>query len=266
MLSRGSARACSIFMAEGDGVVLAGNNEDYYLDVKPKIWVHKGKKGEYARISFGFNQDNKTDEFAQGGMNSKGLFFDAAVTPRGPEQTGKKKRKPPENMGDAMLAHCATVEEAIRWLAKYNLYLLKGSHFLLADATGAAAVVELVEGEMKVIPKEGRHQAVTNYSLTKPEMGNFPCPRFEKLSTGLASGTPVTVEGFRDLLQSVSVPKSFMKNDKRYGGTLYSNVYDLTHKIIYVYPRTRFEHVLAIDFEEYIATGDKTYELDELTD
>ncbi|HRI89753.1 MAG TPA: carcinine hydrolase/isopenicillin-N N-acyltransferase family protein [Candidatus Hydrogenedentes bacterium] len=258
------SNACTIFMAEGDGIVLAGNNEDFYLDVNAKMWVTPGKKGEHGRVTFGFDQNRRYD-FAQGGMNDKGLFFDAAVTPKGPPPREKNKPVPPKNMGDRMLAECATVEETITWLGKYRLTLLDGGHLLIADAAGDAAVIELIDGEMKVIRKETDKKAigVTNFSVTKPELGNYPCSRFTKMRDAVKAG-PATVEGFKGILQSVAVPKTYSEQDKRYGGTLYSNVYDLTNGVVYLYNRYDFGQGLKVNVAEFLKKGKATYQIDEL--
>ena len=255
--------ACTIFMAEGDGIVLAGNNEDFYFETDAVMWVKPAKKNDHGRIDFGWKLDNGK-EFAQGGINDAGLFFDVAVTPKGVEPP-KDKPTAPANMGDSMLAECATVEEAIAWLDQYRLPLLKSSQMLLADATGDAAVVEVVDGEMTVTRKEDGKKAlgVTNFSVTHPEKGNFPCPRFLKMRDAVKAG-PITVENFKAILQSVAVPKTYSEQDKRYGGTLYSNVYDLTNKVVYLYNRSDFEHGLQVPLADFFAKGKEAYRLDEL--
>lgn len=259
------APACTIFLAAKDGVVLAGNNEDYYLDVTPRVWVRAGGDGEHGRITFGFDQE-KAAPFAQGGVNAAGLFFDAAVTPKvGAAQRGKPK--PPADMGDAMLAACATVDEAVAWLGRHDLRLLTGSHFLLGDKTGAAAVVELVDREMKVIPKGKAYIAATNFSFTKPEAGNFPCPRFEAVKAALGDAAPdpeVTLEGFRRLLEATAVPRTALPEEKREGGTLYSNIYDLTAGTVTLYRESRWSLPLTIDVAAWIAKGDAQYAMDGL--
>ncbi len=259
------AQACTIFMAEGDGVVLAGNNEDYYLDVTSMMWVTKGKKGEHGRVCFGFKR-KPFSRFAQGGMNDAGLFFDAAVTPRGPEPVGDGKAKAPSNMGDRMLAECATVSEAVAWLGKYKLNLLRASHLLLADATGDAAVVELVDGAMKVFPKEGSYQVVTNFALANPGAGNYPCIRYAMANQVLGAHREVSIELVRNILQGAALPRTHIDEENRDGGTLYSNVYDLTHRIVHIYREREFDAPIAIDLRDYIKRGSKTYRLDELSE
>lgn len=251
-------------MAESEGAVLVGNNEDYYLDAKPLMWVTPAKKEDHGRICFGFDE-GMFSRFAQGGVNDAGLFFDAAVTPRGPEPSKKGKIKAPANMGDRMLAECANVEKAIAWLERRRLTLLRGSHLLLADAEGDAAVVELVEGEMRVFRKEGSYLAATNFSLSNPGAGNYPCLRYALVTEVLGGDQAPSVESFRKILQACAAPRSPIADSGREGGTLYSNVYDLTNRVIYVYLGD-LDAPVRIDVRAYLARGAETCRLDELAE
>ncbi len=259
------AMCCTIFMAESDGAVLAGNNEDYYLDAKPLMWVTPAKKEDHGRICFGFDE-GRFSRFAQGGVNDAGLFFDAAVTPRGPEPSKKDKIKSPANMGDRMLADCATVEEALAWLERRRLTLLRGSHLLLADAGGDAAVVELVEGEMRVFRKEGSYLAATNFSLANPGTGNYPCLRYALVTEVLGGDQAPSVESFTKILQACAAPRVSIGDTGREGGTLYSNVYDLTNQVIHLYREGGFNAPVRIDVPAYLERGTETYRFDELNE
>jgi hypothetical protein len=67
-------QSCTIIYASDGETALAGNNEDWN-DLFPRIWFVPGKNGKFGRIYFGFN----VQKYPQGGVNEKGLFFDAAV-------------------------------------------------------------------------------------------------------------------------------------------------------------------------------------------
>ena len=99
--------ACSIlyYIDKETGTIYAINNEDFYLNTKAYIQFESAKGDKLARMWYGWN------DFAQGGINSAGLFFDVAVTP---------EQKMPEgydwtdgNIGDNILANASTVEEAL---------------------------------------------------------------------------------------------------------------------------------------------------------
>lgn len=69
--------ACSVlyYVDSITGKIYTVNSEDYWLYVDAYIQIEPKSKNEYARLWYGW------DNFAQGGINDKGLFFDAAVTP-----------------------------------------------------------------------------------------------------------------------------------------------------------------------------------------
>lgn len=265
-LSALPSSACTIFFAAKAGLVLAGNNEDIYLDKVPIVWVRPGGDAEHGRITFGFEEpDGKV--FAQGGVNDAGLFFDAAVTPKvGKAQ--RRKERAPENMGDAMLAECASVDEAVAWLEARDLRLLVGSHLLLGDKSGGKAVVELIEGETKVIRSDKDYIAATNFSFSKPEAGNYPCPRFDavRLAFGGNEAPPiaVNVENFEAILESTAVPRTRIEDEQRDGGTLYSNIYDLTRGTIRLYRESNWKHPVDMDVSEWLARGEQTLLMDSL--
>ena len=63
-----------------------------------------------------------------------------------------------------VLDAAATVDEAVAVFERYNLDFDGGPplHYLLADATGASAVVEFVDGKLRVDKRRGPWQALTN--------------------------------------------------------------------------------------------------------
>ncbi len=249
---------CSIFMAVDGDTVLAANNEDYYLDVTPIVWVEPGRDGEHGRICWGFEEEKPRD-FAQGGLNTKGLFFDAATTPDSDTKRIKGRKKAPDNMGDAMLAACATVAEALAWLERWDLQLINNGHLLLADASGDGAVVELFGGELKVFRREqGNYVAATNFSFAQPGAGNYPCPRFEAVRKYFKDEQgAVSPEAFREVLRSISVPRTRDESKGRDGGTLYSNLCDLKQGTITFYRERDFDKPLVVSLEQELAKGQR---------
>ena len=261
------AHPCSIFMAMDGDTVLAANNEDFYMDVDPKVWVTPPSSGEHGRVCLGFQSD-KQDPFAQGGMNDAGLFFDVAVTPQGNTTRIKDKKKTPRNLGDRMLAECATVAEALEWLGKYDLVLLKGGNLLIADATGDGVVVELHDGGIKTFRRnKGNYVGATNFSFANPALGNYPCPRFQKIDDYFKKQQgPINTDAFRDLLAAIAVPRTFDESAKRDGGTLYSNVCDLKSGVIWLYRESAFDNPARLELKELFAKGEKSYALATLFD
>ncbi|MDQ3543460.1 MAG: carcinine hydrolase/isopenicillin-N N-acyltransferase family protein [Actinomycetota bacterium] len=74
-----------------------------------------------------------------------------------------------------VLDNAATVEEAIGVLEQYNLDFTRAPalQYLIADAGGASAVVEFVDGEMVVIRAATSWQALTNFRQANASANEF---------------------------------------------------------------------------------------------
>lgn len=231
--SMNAARACSIFYYVDSitGTIYVANNEDYWNDVKPSIQVMPRKKHELARMWYGWNK------FAQGGINESGLFFDGASTPDQVISSGYSNPKK-RNLGDEILANCNTVQEAIAFLETEKI-ALNNAHIFFGDKTGYAAIVEWVAGVKHIIPIKNNKLIATNYLLTEPSAGNFPCPRFAAIESSLDALNPLedslnlNVVG-QALGKAAQLPQT--DENGRIGGTLYSTFINLTEmQFILVY-------------------------------
>lgn len=238
-----SAKACSIFYYVDSitGNIYIGNNEDFWNDVHAYIQVNPRKKHELARIWYGWNK------FAQGGINEAGLFFDGAATPEQILPNGYTNPKN-RNLGDEILAKCRTVEAAIAYLETEKIALNNG-HLFFGDKTGYAVIVEWVNGVQHIIPIKNNKLIATNYLLTEPTAGNFPCPRFTAIDSYLENLNPqedslnLNVVG-QALGKAVQLPQA--DENGRIGGTLYStfiNLTDLQFILVYQLDNTKILHL-----------------------
>ncbi|HMR41129.1 MAG TPA: hypothetical protein PKA90_11930 [Ignavibacteria bacterium] len=77
LISHSETNACSViyYIDKITGNIYVANNEDYWYDTDAYIQIMPGSENEFARLWYGW------DDFAQGGINEHGLFFDGAVTP-----------------------------------------------------------------------------------------------------------------------------------------------------------------------------------------
>jgi penicillin V acylase-like amidase (Ntn superfamily) len=71
-----SADACFILFLKDENNILVANHEDWFAN-DAAIKINPPMHGRYGSVTFTF----LTEGWAQGGMNEKGLFFDAAQTP-----------------------------------------------------------------------------------------------------------------------------------------------------------------------------------------
>lgn len=237
--------ACSVlyYVDSKTGKIYAVNSEDYWLDVDAYIQIEPKSKNEFARLWYGW------DDFAQGGINDKGLFFDAAVTPE--KEKIKDYMNPKNNLGDKILAHCLTVEEALIFLEKEKIALNK-SHMMFGDKTGKAVVVEWVDGERKLHWIEDNQLIMTNYLLSEPEAGNYPCYRYQSIKDRISemekSGEEVNLLKVGNTFGQASQPARELEKG-RFGGTVYTSFIDITDNKFFLSYKLSNENVIRLDLD-----------------
>jgi len=238
--------ACTVFYASDRSAALGGNNEDWH-DSNTKVWFLPAENGKHGRVYFGYG-----DLFPQGGMNDQGLFFDGlAVAPQKvllsagrPEYHG--------NLVEKIMEECATVEQALEVFKSYNLGFMERSMLLFGDATGDSAIIE---GDA-IVRKKTTFQVATNVRQSAAESPESQCPRYA-LASGLLRGTDrFTVDLFRRVLAA-----THQEHDTP---TVYSMVYDLKRKIVYLYHFHNFENVVVMDLKEELAKGKRVLSLPDL--
>jgi choloylglycine hydrolase len=120
-----------------------------------------------------------------------------------------------------------------------------------------------VEGELHIIRKgqDENYQVITNYWLTNPSLGGYPCERYNTAVDLLKNHSPS--------IESCAVILNSTKQNWGGGGTLYSNIYNLSSKEIYVFNRGRMNQACKIDMEEIFhsmqAEPQVSYDLNDLT-
>ena len=216
--------ACSViyYVDPATGKVYAVNNEDYWYDVKAYVKIEPKTKSKRARLWYGW------DKFAQGGINSEGLFFDAAVTPEQPKVIGFGN--PSSNLGDEILAYCATVNEALDYLEKRKIGLTN-SHMMFGDKSGKAVIVEWINGERILHWIANNRLIMTNFLISDTTAGNYPCYRYESIDRKikeLENGSE-EVNFLRignAIAQAVQSPKA--DENGRIGGTVYTSFINIS--------------------------------------
>ncbi len=162
------------------------------------------------------------------GMNEKGLVVGMAAVP-----TAAPTNEPGKpSIGEIgvireMLDHAASVDEAVTVFRRYNIDPGGGPpiHYLIADASGKAALLEFSGDELVIMPNAKPWHLATNFVVA--EAGADPersCPRYEKLSTTLTeTGGSLTPQSALDLLSTVAQD-----------GTQWSAVYDISTRDVLV--------------------------------
>lgn len=245
-----SVKACSVlyYVDNNTGKIYIANNEDYWYDTEAYIQIEPRSKKALARLWYGWK------DFAQGGINEAGLFFDGAVTPE--QEIPKTFKKIKGNLGDAILASCNTVEEAIAYIEQRQIGLTN-SHIMFGDASGNAVVIEWVNGEQKIITIEDNHLIMTNFLLTDTSQGSHPCPRYnaiqkeiERIEKEQASIDLLTIGN--TVARAVQVPRQ--NPEGKTGGTLYTsfiNITDMEFVLVFKIDNTKITRLdLKSEFEK----------------
>ena len=169
------ASACTIITMARGGKVWIGNNEDW-TDPRTKMWIIPACPGEYGRVVFGFE-----NRFIQGGINEHGLFLDAnALQPPGWKPDPAKplfEDSFDKQIGDYILAHCASVADAITFFKTYSVFL-DGGKFVIADAGGESITVEWAEGQDRITRRDGTYQVSSNIPQWNIVPGKVDDPRY----------------------------------------------------------------------------------------
>lgn len=244
--------SCTMIMASKNGIVLAGNNEDWKNPIT-KVWFIPASENEYGRICFGFDRDFG---FTQGGMNDQGLFIDANAISPTDYKTSPDKEDFNAPMIDYILATCATVEDAIVFFNKYNTRGLYRARFPISDKTGASMVVEWAEGKVQFVKPDTWFQISTNFVFTNVKNGKYPCNRYNIANTLFQNSSELSVGLIRSILSATHAEGEYP--------TVYSNIYDLKNGIAYVYNFHNFEEVVTFNLAEELKKGRKSYDIPSL--
>lgn len=216
--------ACSVvyYVDSETGKIYVANNEDYWYDVDAYIQIEPKSNKNLARLWYGW------DNFAQGGVNEAGLFFDGAVTPEQSKIKGAKKYK--GNLGNDLLAKCKTVEETLEFL-KTNRIGLPDAHIMIGDASGNAVVIEWIDGKQQITKITDNKLVMTNYLLGDPPKGNHPCPRYNAIQSAIekleANEAPIDFLSISQTIGPAVQPPQEDENGK-IGGTLYSSFINIS--------------------------------------
>jgi len=252
LLVANDARACTTFCFESNGTRVFGKNYDWDVEdglaivnkrgvaktaltaEDPAMWTSR-----YGSITF--NQYGR--EFPSGGINEKGLvvelmWMDQTMYPEG----GRRRTLPTLQWIQYQLDTAASVDEVVASDAKVHISNTGSAriHFLIADATGAVATFEYINGKTvihrgdklpyPVLTNDMYQVSVTYLEYLDPNqpLTRSSLDRFVRASRGLPAGKNAVDEAFA-LLDDVA----------QAGYTQWSIVYDIAEKRAYF--RTRLQ-------------------------
>ena len=236
--------ACSLFAALGDPEDrLFGRNFDWRYSPALLLFSDRPAAGGYASVSMvdiaylGFDDrsvDLTTLPLAErrglldapswpfDGMNEAGVAVGMAAVPSADERhdPGKPTIDSLEVMR-AILDRAGSVDEAVAILGQYNIDWEGGPplHYLVADRSGRAALVEFHGGQIIVLPNTGPWHAATNFTrsaVAGDAAGQ--CHRYDTLVRRLTdAGGMLAPRDALDLLQAVAQTESATQWSVVYG-------------------------------------------------
>lgn len=258
-LTGSSVFSCTILYAADDEVALGGNNEDYF-EPNTRVWFVSTEGGQigdrafksgHGRVYFGH-----VNWIPQGGMNDRGLFYDMVAVEEAVELMPAEGKPVLEgDVLDTFMSECATVGEVLEFFDRYSFPGKCSVGILIGDSTGDSAIIEPFDG-FTFIRRKGKYQIATNFwqSKTKPE--NYTCERYQIAEEMLQNANSISVELLRRILAAV--------HQEGFSPTLYSNIYDLKRRIVYLYHFHNFENVVILDLDDELKKGTNSYDLPSL--
>ncbi len=252
---------CSLFAAFGDGhKPVYGRNFDWHFS--PAVIIYTDPPHGYASVSMvdvaylGIGDDVLDRDLTWrerlrllacpimpfDGVNDQGVAAAIAAVHESPTPYDPKKRTVTSVVAlRLMLDNASTTDEAVEVLRELNVAFEPGPqiHYLIADKTGNAAVVEFLDGKMSVLPNTENWHAATNFYLTGADKSKkAECWRYTRLEQALqdAKGDLKCEEAVK-LLQEVSQES-----------TQWSVAYDLDNALTHVVMGRRYTHVHRLSF------------------
>jgi len=238
---------CTVFFATDGIVVLGGNNEDW-SDPNTMFWFIPSNSGKYGWLKFGFGSG-----YPQGGMNDQGLFWDATACAYldMPYSEANKERHDGSLMQKVM-EECSSINEALIIFQNYYCDDQYRAQYLVGDKTGVSIIVE---GD-SIITMSDNYQVMTNFYHSHPELGGYPCWRYESAVSMLNSNNEISEHLFGSILSAT--------HQEGHYPTQYSNIYDLKEGIIYLFYYHNFEEIITINLQEELNKGIREYSLPNL--
>jgi predicted choloylglycine hydrolase len=253
LLISASAMPCTICVVARNGQVIAAGNEDNAnIDAKSRHWVRFApaeNKDELGYVGFGYDYSAVVNQAA---MNEAGLFYDFNALPL---HKGTNEGAEPANIlkYDEMIKTCRTVEEALKFLDKYDIDGIAKAQMVIGDATGASAIVERHTTTKRAEGKD--FQVGTNFRTSTTHWSNITCWRFKLCTAGFQRDEPISIESVRSLME-----RSMPKGDASI--SWYTTICDLKAKKVYLFRKGDFAKVAEIDLVADLKEGKRDIDMD----
>lgn len=262
-VAAGSDYACTLFAALGNREqILLGRNFDWQHS--PALVLFTDTSTGYATVSMvdvsylGYEADDPDFDTVAGraallrapllpfdGLNDQGLFVGMAAV--GDTPVPFEESRP--SIGSLriirlILDQCRTTDEAVQMFERYNIDFSGGPniHYLIADASGKSAVVELYENEVRVTFNEQSWQVATNFYLDpNRSQASAMCDRFARVARALE-----TADG------AISIPRALeLLGEVAQSNTRWSCVYDSRQAELHLVMSRNFDRPLRLKLSDH---------------
>jgi len=247
--------SCTVFSISSDTKVFFGNNEDY-IDLPLYYWVEPTTDSTYGGLFFGFKINNQL--ITQGGINEKGLVYDFMALP--PRQVKPSRNLPPrQEVFTRIMQQCATVDELIKYTKKYNWEGSISYQVHFADKNGDGTVLSVgKEGYVTFTIKDSdkNYLLSTNFNLADTSNhfpDSYPCWRYtraDNLLSQICTDSLIDEKHLRYILDATHIESGL-------GNTLYSQVYNITDGLIYLYYWHQYYEYKVLDLSKELKSETK---------
>ncbi|UCE10596.1 MAG: hypothetical protein JSW61_01330 [Candidatus Thorarchaeota archaeon] len=199
--------ACTGITASYGERVLVGLNEDWPSHNNFNVRFVPPREDRFGYVVFCATELPYDD--LRAGMNTEGLIVDTFLIPLTP-MNETDKQVFPRNVMAMILEDCSDSGDVVSLFEQYTLWSTHSTgvwdiQFFVVDKDGDSVIISPgSDGRIAFTSKEGIYQVVTNFNPVMPELGWYPCERYN-LGVGrlhrIESPENITVDSFRRILQ-----------------------------------------------------------------
>lgn len=234
--------ACTVFYIYRDGVMLGGSNEDW-KDPNTRVWFYPSGGEKRGWVKFGF-----AGGFPQAGMNDKGIFWDGTSNPwQDMPFSEANKEKLAYPLMQKVMEECSSMDEAINVFSAYYCDDQYRGQYLLGGAEGRSVIFD---GD-HLHTNEYSAQVLTNFHQSNPELGGFPCWRYEQAMQMLDTCQVPSIKQIGAILDATHQEGNYP--------TQYSVIFDPLRKEIYLFHFHNYHEFLRIELSRHLSADTVSY-------
>jgi len=234
--------ACTVFYICLDGNVFGGSNEDW-KDPNTRMWFYPSAQGRHGWVKFGF-----AGGFPQAGMNDNGIFWDGTANPwQDMPFSEANKEKLPIPLMQKVMEECCTIEEVIERSEQYYCDDQYRGQYLIGGPGGESIILD---GDY-LHQKEQYYQVLTNFHISNPDLGGYPCWRYTQASAMLDTCSMPSTGLIGAILSATHQEGNYP--------TQYSIIFDPLNKIVYLFYYHNFQEYLLLPLDDCLLGDTVSY-------